>query len=225
MHSPRIHVETIGAEARPVVVIDDFAPDPQALIDAAATAAFQPLGPFYPGLRAPVGRDYFTGLNRVLADVARQVFGAADRLAVDRALYSISTTPPGELSLPQRIPHIDNTDPNKLAIVHYLSRTDFGGTAFYRHRSTGFEAITPDRHRPYLDALQADIAVKGEPPAAYISGDTDLFEQTAAFEPVFNRALIYRGNLLHCALLPNDTALPADPTRGRLTVAAFLTVA
>lgn len=225
MHQPHIRVETIGAEGQPVVVIGDFSPDPEALREAAATAAFEPLGPWYPGLRAPVGRDYFRGLNATLAMVAREVFGASDRLAVDRALWSVSTTPPGELSLPQRIPHIDNTDPGKLAVIHYLSRADFGGTAFYRHRSTGFEAITPDRHRPYLDALQGDFAEHGEPAPAYIAGDTALFEQTAAFAPVFNRALIYRGNLLHCALLPNDAALPADPMTGRLTVAAFLTVA
>lgn len=225
MHQPHIRVETIGAEAQPVVVIDDFSPDPEALIEAAAEAAFEPLGPYYPGLRAPVGRDYFNGLNQTLATVAREVFGASDRLAVDRALWSISTTPPGELSLPQRIPHIDNTDPNKLAIIHYLSRTDLGGTAFYRQRSTGFETVTPERHRPFLDALQADFAAHGEPAPAYIAGDTALFEQTAAFEPVFNRALIYRGALLHCALLPNDVVLPADPVTGRLTVAAFLTVA
>jgi len=222
MNQQRIRVEMVGTEGVPVAVIDDFSPDPEALVEEAVRLTYQPLGAFYPGPRAPVGPAYFKGLNSVIAAVAKQVFGAADRIVCDRALYAISTTPPGDLSLAQRIPHIDNTEPGKLAIVHYLSRTDLGGTAFYRHRSTDFERITPDRHRAYLDALRADITAHGEPPAAYIEGDTALFEQTAAFEPAFNRALIYPGNLLHCACLAGR-ALSPDPRVGRLTVASFLT--
>jgi hypothetical protein len=41
---------------------------------------------------------------------------------------------------------------------------------------------------------------------------------------VFNRALIYRSSLLHCAVLPNDTVLPGTVREGRLTVASFLRV-
>ncbi|RZJ93476.1 MAG: hypothetical protein EON88_15205 [Brevundimonas sp.] len=222
MNQQRIRVETVGAEAVPVVVIDDFSPDPDALVEEAVRLSYQPLGAFYPGPRAPVGAAYFKGLNGVIAAVAKQVFGAADRIACDRALYSISTASPGDLSLAQRIPHVDDTEPGKLAIVHYLSRADLGGTAFYRHRSTGFERITPDRHRAYLDALNADFAAHGEPPPGYIDGDTALFEQTAAVRPAFNRALIYPGNLLHCACLAGQT-LSSDPRVGRLTVASFLT--
>jgi hypothetical protein len=110
-----------------------------------------------------------------------------------------------------------------LAIVHYLSHEDFGGTAFYRHRSTGFETVDSSRHARYLEMLGADFAAHGEPLPAYIQGDTPIFEQIARYEPVFNRALIYRSSLLHCGCVPNDVDLPVDLRTGRLTMASFLT--
>jgi len=41
----------------------------------------------------------------------------------------------------QRIPHVDSFLGSQLAFVHYLFKADPGGTAFYRHRGTGFEII------------------------------------------------------------------------------------
>lgn len=224
MHRPAITVEHIGAEGRPVVVIDGFAPDPERLVADAADLAYKPLGAFYPGGRAPVRPDYFDGLGPMLATIMREVFGAHERLNVDRALYSISSTPPAQLSLAQRIPHIDDVEDGRIAMVHYLTREDLGGTAFYRHRSTGFETVTTDRHRPYLEMLKADFARLGEPEPSYIDSDTPIFERIHLQAPAFNRAVIYPGNLLHCAALPNDRVLPSDPRKGRLTVAGFLTL-
>jgi hypothetical protein len=141
---------------------------------------------------------------------------------VNRALYSIATTPSAELILPQRIPHIDGVEDGRIAIIHYLSHEAYGGTAFYRHRSTGFETVDAARHPGYVAALIEDFAAHGQPAPAYIQGDTAVFEAIARYDAVFNRALIYRSNLLHCAVLPNDTPLPADVRSGRLTVASFL---
>lgn len=225
MHQPSIRVDHIGDERQPVVVIDGFSPHPDRLVAEAGTRAFTTMGPFYPGIRAPVSPLYFEGLGAILGPVIKAVFGAADRIGFDRALYSLATTAPRDLSLAQRIPHIDGTRPGQMAIIHYLSLEDRGGTAFYRHRSTGYEQVTPERHPRYLDSLNRDFARHGQPPAAYIAGDTPIFEQIAAFAPAFNRALLYRGNLLHCALMPADARPSAEPALGRLTVASFLTVA
>lgn len=224
MEQPSIRVDRIGREAQPVVVVENFAPRPERLLDDARAAAFVPMGPYYPGLRAPVSRVYFEGLAETLSPIMREVFGARSRLAFDRALYSMAVTPPVDLSLPQRIPHFDGTHDGLIAIIHYLAPTSHGGTAFFHHRTTGYEAITVDRHRPYLDALSEDFAREGEPPAAYIDGDTALFERTAAYDAVFNRALIYRGNLLHSARLAGAATLSTQIGIGRLTVASFLSV-
>ncbi|HVI98315.1 MAG TPA: DUF6445 family protein [Sphingomonas sp.] len=223
MIAPQIRVETIGNEGQPLVVIDGFSPHPDRLVEDARTIDFVPLGEFYPGVRAPVRPSYFEGLDRVLAPVLREVFGATEHVAFSRALYSLVTTPPHALSLAQRIPHIDGVEEGMIAIVHYLGHADLGGTSFYRHRSTGFETVDAARHRAYLDALRADVARLGEPPSAYIEGDTPVFERVATVRPRYNRALLYRSSLLHCARLSNDVTLAADIDSGRLTVASFLT--
>ncbi len=224
MHQPSIRVDYIGNERQPVVLIDNFSPHPQRLVQDAGTRDFKVLGPYYPGIRAPVSPLYFEGLGDVLAPIMTDVFDASNRIAFDRALYSLATTPPHELSLAQRIPHIDGVEPGMMAIIHYLSSADHGGTAFYRHRSTGFEQVTSARHRPYLENLRQDFQQHGEPVSAYIVGDTPIFEQIAAYEPTFNRALIYRGNQLHCARMSTEGHLSSDVNLGRLTVASFLTV-
>lgn len=224
MEQPSIRVDRIGRESHPVVVVENFAPRPERLLDDARAATFSAMGPYYPGLRAPVSNVYFEGLAETLSPIMREIFGARSRLAFDRALYSMAVTSPGDLSLPQRIPHIDGTHEGLIAIIHYLAPTSQGGTAFYRHRTTGFEAITSDRQRPYLDALNEDFAREGEPAPAYIDGDTALFERTATYEAVFNRALIYRGNLLHSARLAQSSILSPQIDIGRLTVASFLSV-
>ena len=217
----RIRLDRIGVEQQPVVVVDNFSPHPERLIADAAALAFAPMGEFYPGIRARVLPSYFHGLAPVLAPVMRDVFGHSDRIAFTNALYSIVTTPPARLTLAQRIPHIDGLAEGMIAILHYLCE-GFGGTAFYRHRATGFETVDAARHPQYLTALQADFARHGEPAPAYIHGDTPIFAQTARYDAVFNRALIYRSSLLHCADLSADTAFPADSGAGRLTVASFL---
>ncbi len=107
-------------------------------------------------------------------------------------------------------------------MVHYLSHQDYGGTAFYRHKATGFEAITPDRHRAFLDRLEQEFAENGEPEAGYIAGDTPLFAQISSVEHAYNRAVIYAGNLLHCSMTRNDMHYPDAAETGRLTIAAFM---
>jgi Family of unknown function (DUF6445) len=221
--TPAVKVERVGREGEPIVIIDGFAPDPDALVEAAASAALAPAGEFYPGPRAPAPPEYFAQVGGLVAAAVRKVFGHREHLAVDRALFSLATTPPAALSLAQRIPHIDSVEPGRIAIVHYLSHRDFGGTRFFRHRSTGFETVGAARHRAYLDALADDIVQQGEPAPGYIGEGSSLFATIGAVSPAWNRAILYRSSLLHCAAIPNDIVLPDDPRTGRLTIASFLT--
>lgn len=220
--APAIHVEAIGEEGEPVVVIDNFSPHPDRLVADAASVEFAVMGEFYPGVRAPVLPSYFEGLDRLLAAVMHKVFGYHAHVSFMRALYSLVTTPPADLTLAQRIPHFDDVEEGRIAILHYLTHQDRGGTSFYRHRSTGFETVDAVRHETYLAALKADFARAGEPPPGYIAGDTPIFERIASFVPAWNRALVYRSSLLHCAAVPNDLDLSPDVATGRLTVASFL---
>lgn len=216
-----VTVHPHGREREPVVVIDGFAPDSDALIEDAASLVFAPIGPYYPGVRAPIAPGVLLPLLTELMPLAAQVFDSK-RLDVLEAYHSLVTTPPSALAPIQRLPHFDGVEPGRLALLHYLARDERSGTAFYRHRTTGFETVDAARLPEYQRALQRDVAREGLPGPAYIGGDTALFEQVVAHAGIFNRAILYRSHTLHCALLPEDLSLDPDPRRGRLTVNTFL---
>lgn len=225
MKPPSIVVQTIGRELQPIVIVENFVTDPEALRRHAATAASAPDDLHYPGLKRAVPADYFDGVQPILSTILHKVFGFSTGVSILGATYSIVSTEPHVLSVEQRMPHVDAIDPGRMAMMHYLGPGDVAGTAFYRHRSTGFETITEARSPVYFASLNADIRTHGEPSPAYICADTSLFEQTALVEGHFNRALIYRSALLHSGAIPADHSLSPDPLTGRLTIASFLAAA
>ncbi len=217
----QVSIERGGVEDEAIVVIDGFVPDPDALRDDAAMLAYAPMGVHYPGVRAVVPSVVAHRMATAVAPLAHEAFGAA-ALDVTDAFYSLVTTDPSELTPIQRIPHFDGVERERLALLLYLNPVASGGTAFYRHRSTGFETITALRLPAYRAALERELARSGLPAPAYIEGDTALFAQVARIEGRFNRAILYRGNRLHCAWLPEGSSFAADPARGRLTMNLFL---
>jgi hypothetical protein len=60
------------------------------------------------------------------------------------------------------------------------------------------------------------------PPARFIDEDTEMFQRLVKYDCAFNRALIYRGNLLHSVTTPPAFVPDGDPRTGRLTVNTFL---
>jgi Family of unknown function (DUF6445) len=215
----------IGTEGEPVVVIENFAVEPEGLRAYAAEARFAAAGDYYPGLRAPVPPAYLEQQRRLLATVFDEVFGVTRNVAVLDVAYSLVTAPPAVLALEQRMPHVDALAPGRLALVHFLVPGGCDGTAFYRHRSTGFETIDAGRSERYFAQLQDDLKLHGEPSATYLDGSTPVFERIAHFEGRYNRALVYRGRALHCGAITNIDALSADPSTGRLTITGFFSAA
>lgn len=219
MIKPDIVARRIGAEGQPIAIVDGFHPDPDSLRAAALAAVFEPGRHHYPGIRAALPGDYFARVRAALAPVLREVLGAANGVELLDASFSIVTTPPDELAVEQRLPHVDAVRPGRIALVHYLSEGE--GTAFFRHRATGFETIDAARSPGYLATLSAEL--RADPPAAaYPFGDTALFERIAHVEARANRAVIYRSALLHSGAISPDAVLDADPATGRLTITAFL---
>ncbi|MDB5454546.1 MAG: hypothetical protein JWP92_131 [Caulobacter sp.] len=224
--SPAVEVRRIGREAQPLVVIDGLMAEPAGLVDQiAATARFAPLEPaanFYPGVRAPAPSGYVEGLIRALRPTLAAVFGAppAGRAQVTCAL-SIASLPADQANLIQRLPHIDSAEPRRLAILHYLCGPGFGGTAFYRHRATGFERVGPERSAGYFAALRQELEDPAAAPAGYVAGPTPLFDEVERVEAVFNRVIVYAGNRLHAGLLDAAAAAGPDPRAGRLTANSF----
>lgn len=224
MIAPDIVVRRIGVEQQSIAIVDGFHPDPGALREAAGAAHFGPAHRHYPGIRADLPADYFAQVRPALTAVLREVFGAPRQIDLLDASFSIVTAPPETLATAQRLPHIDAVAPGRIALVHYLSRDDGDGTAFSRHRATGYETIDPGRSVDYLARLDAELR-GGAPPAGYINGDTALFVETARVEARYNRAVIYRSALLHSGAISPDARLDPDPATGRLTVTAFLATA
>ena len=213
----------IGNERAPVIVIDDFHPDPRSLVDQAeAHAGFSASSKFYPGIRAQGTFEYVKTARDQLRSLCPEIFGAPNDIVPTECNFSVVTLPPEETIPFQRIPHFDGTDPQNIALLHYLCEPRHGGTAFYRHRSTGYEVITAANARHYAQAVDAEIRAHGVPAPAYVNGSTTLFECIFACEAAFNRALVYRGTSLHSGSIPADFVPDPNPRTGRLTLNTFL---
>lgn len=220
--SPKREIFRHGAEQQPVIVIDDYARDPERLIEEAAELEYGRNANSFPGVRAATPPDLMGSIRDSLAGLIRQTFGIQGELNRIESYYSLITTPPGELDILQRLPHFDGVGPARVAILHHLSRAEAGGTAFYRHRSTGFETITEERLATYNQRVNEDLHRHGLPGPGLIGGDTPIYERIAGYQARFNRCLIYRGNTLHSAEAPADLPLPADPRTGRFSINTFI---
>ncbi len=222
----RIRKLTIGVEKAPLLVIDNFVANADELIENAASTTFAERSRFYPGIRAQAPLSYqqlvIAGLQDALLECLEMQSGS---LRFSMCCYSLITTLAKELAAPQRIPHIDSLSKQGLASIHYLFKRNLGGTAFYRHRKTGFESIDESRNEMYLRSLQGENMEPDAPGPGYINGDTDLFEQIAKQEGVFNRMLIYRRNSLHSGCIGGNFVPDPNPLTGRLSINSFIDVA
>ena len=214
---------TIGREGAPLLVIDNFIMQADALVNAAVGLHFTQQGQAFPGIRSLAPPIYhqmaFTELQPVLAEHFELDFSA---FKFSMCHYSLVTTPPERLGMIQRIPHVDSFEKSGLATVHYLFRRNLGGTAFYRHRKTGFEYVDATRKLEYFRSLEAENGGPDMPGAEYINGDTPLFEQIGKQEGVFNRLLIYRRNSLHSGCIDKDFVPDPNPLSGRLSINSFI---
>ncbi len=223
-------VHSIGEEGCKILIVDNLVPDARPLVDLAARMAPfpRPDGILYPGLRRYIGeRDreaaaYVGFVCRALAPVLEEAFGIG-QFRVDNASFSLATRRPEETVPYMRIPHYDGVDQKAFAILHYLSERPQGGTAFYRHRRTGFECISPDRAAAYQAGALQDFEEYGDP-EGYIGQSTQAFERIFDVEGVFNRCLVYSGAMLHSGQLTGAANFSADPRLGRLTGNIFIRV-
>ncbi len=222
MSDPGYRVERFGQEQEPVVIIDDFYSDLEALRRDAETKYYQKLGPFYPGIRSQASPAYLGERMHLLTDILKSVFGFQNGAKLTECAYSLVTTPRGELTPIQRLPHYDGTDAKRLAVLHYLSGAKTGGTSFYSHNATGFETITQDRFERYKSTLAEEAAEFGLPPQNYVDEGKPQFTLIGRIASKPNRCILYRGITLHSGYIPCDMPLDVNPTKGRLTINAFL---
>lgn len=219
----RLQKLRIGREQAPLVVVDNLVADPEELVDLASVKQFGDVASYYPGVRAKVPLTYQQFIIGQLRDVFADDFAfPSGAVRFTACHFSLVTTPPEKLTYLQRIPHVDSVAGKDLAFVHYLFKADLGGTAFYRHRKTGFEYVDQGRKAEYLRHLEEEKTGPDSPLAAYINGDTPLYEQVGAQEGVFNRLVVYRRNSLHSGALTRNFAADPNPRTGRLSINGFL---
>ncbi|MGZ3304692.1 MAG: DUF6445 family protein [Asticcacaulis sp.] len=217
-----VHLQRIGREGNPLLIIDNLVLDAEDLVAFAAGSAFAPpQGTWYPGLNAPLPSSYLPALIPVLRPSLSRAFGIDAGAALTVAgFYALATWPLEHLGPLQRIPHYDQVEPKSLAIVHYLC-TGQGGTGFFRHRSSGYESIGPQRRADYRQRIDAELETGGGRLTGFAGPGTPGFEMIGKADLAFNRAIIYPSNVLHCALFEGVT-LSADPRQGRLTANSFV---
>jgi hypothetical protein len=224
----RPELRRIGISQSPVVVIDAFSGDAERIARIAEALAPFPevTNEYYPGVRRVLDeRDEFawTYVRRACEGAAQFIAGAFDVEGFEllRGSFSMVTVQPDQLSLPQRAPHFDSTDPKYYALLHYLRVPDGSGTAFYRQRSTSIERITEANVDCFVSTSEREGA---QLPAdsGYINGSDAFFEQIGAIEAVADRMIIYQGSLLHSGIIPPGMSFSADPKEGRLTANIFV---
>ena len=224
-----LQIHTVGEEQTPIIVIDDFVNNVDALINFAVfsqnareTFCAQE-SDFYPGVRKAAPLSYIERLKG-LAPIINSHFDMTDKSEFDVILsaFSIACTEPDELRPIQMLPHFDTPNMNQLAMVHFLCDETHGGPSFYKHRALGYERITKERLMPYRQTIkQQAMAQKLHKNPHYINGSTSLFEQVYSVEAKLNRVVIYPSNLLHSGNINAANDYVCDPINGRLTISSF----
>lgn len=214
-------VEYLGREREPLVVIDDFTGRIEELARIGRALGYEPVQG-YPGIRSRISSTYLGPRSGLLRRILAEHFDLPGGAKVESCDFSIVSKRAEELTDGQRRPHYDATDGNLLALLHFTGDTGTGGTAFYRHRRTGFETIRPERLARFKAALAEDERDYGPLPARYFHGDDERYELIGEVEARPDRVILYRGRLLHSGHVPAEP----DPARaretGRLTINTFL---
>jgi hypothetical protein len=218
----KVSIRRMGREGESLVVIDQFSGIADQLLKAGQAAHYQHAGASYPGIRSWADPSYLDRQRPLMMQLMQQIFGFSKGVRLDASTFSLVTLGEDQLSPLQRIPHYDHASGEVIAIMHYLLGPESGGTAFYRHRRTGFETVTPDREDIYNAALAEDEREHGMPPRRYCHGDSPWFELIDEVEAQPDRLILYRGRQLHSGVIPDPASLSSDPQKGRLTINMFL---
>ena len=228
----RLRREPISANTF-CVVVDDFLKDPKALVEYAAEhpAEFGHPNIGYPGLQIRVNDDAMADIFRfVRAQMSKQFGFLRGRIGI-RSLLSIVTLQPEDLSLAQRICHIDpNSDPGRAkyaALLYLFDDERLGGTSFYRWKNEelvwkGVSALRKDASDGEKLLKRSFETFQGRP--SYMTASNDVADLLYTVQPRFNRFVFYSGDIPHTGAIMAPELLSADPRKGRLTLNLFFSV-
>ncbi len=215
----------LGQEKTPLILIDNFAQDLDALRQQAQQSDFMRENQtYYPGQRAVLPKDYIAASLNAVFQLIYQVYKIPEKLRLKPQMlfYALITQPENSLHPLQCMPHFDTSAPYYFALLHYLNEEPHGSTGFFRHKPTGFERVTDHRRQDYFQSAQHFIDTHGAPPQRYQVQSDMHYELYYQIPYKANRLVIYPGNLLHSSLVDLETDIDASPATGRLTANMFI---
>lgn len=179
--------------AVPVLYIEDFYADPEAVRGQALQAQFDVTNAIYPGrhhnIETPEAREVVRALCAIMTQLGDQIYDPNDVITD----FSIVVTKPQDLITYQKHPHIDPTP--VLGIV-YLNPVNGAGTSFYRNKMLNTAVIHNAAQQEQLNEFNNTTA-KEFPPNGYDLSGHPCWERVYQIEGKFNRLVVYPGNVFH----------------------------
>ena len=191
--NPAASLRVEHAGGVPVLFIDDFYADPDAVRAQALEANYDLSIAQYPGRHAIIDDAALREVTDTLARVASALGDRNYRADDFMSDFSIVTTRPQDLLAAQKHPHIDPTP--VLGLV-YLTPGSVEGTCFYHNDMLGTAVIQSEAQRAAYGDFLAEHGKRLAPPG-YDFTDHPVWKKFYTIEPVFNRFVMYPGNVFH----------------------------
>ena len=214
------------------VIVDDFLQDPHEIVDFAADHAGEfsmPEKLGYPGLLLDVKDDAMTDIYRFIRSNMTMHFPFLRGGMKLWTFLSMVTKRPDELSVQQRVCHIDpNPNPDRsiyAGLLYLFENEDLGGTGFYRWKAHELleKAAAIGRHdsNQGLAFLRENFPTYRNP-ACYMTGSNEIAELLCTIPARFNRLIFYSGSVPHSGDIAAPELLSRNIRKGRLTLNVFV---
>lgn len=170
-------------------IIDNFAKDPDAVRRSALISGF---GTWHPN-KGDAGLDFYRGVNfwGDHASLFRALHQHLGRQIIPSSMFFRITNPEMEHALI----HSDREYGENTAIVYLSPNTDAGsGTAFYKHRETGWVDMPP------LEEIMKDPGFFLKLRQQMLDADDKDWEMHEFVEAAYNRCLIFDAPKIHCRM-------------------------
>jgi Family of unknown function (DUF6445) len=218
--SIEVKVEVVAGKF-PVVLIDGFYANPDAVREFALAQRYGHQQGLYPGTHEFLyeGQTPRNEHERQVLDarslvckVLKDLSGLPLEVSDLRTDFSLVTTPARRLNKFQKHPHFDETP--LLGLV-YLNDPSMGGTVIYRNKRLGLVGLLTAEHRQAYERWLKESAPDPQIDS-YVLDDPENWQPVFEIEGRYNRFAAYPGFILHwpkCTSVPE----PFDPRRARLT--------
>lgn len=187
-----LRIESVGEDC-PVLIVDRFYEDPEAVRRLALRGSFDSSLAYYPGLHSTIPPQALTPLFEQLGRLLGALGTAGLAPEHFTSDFSIVTTPASEMLANQKHPHIDGL---LVAGVIYLNPHLEIGTCLFRHLPTGKAMLRNQAEMDEYGAWLRDHGAATQPDTYAIEQD-GIWERLHTMAGCYNRLVMYPGNAFH----------------------------